>query len=239
MFIEKYGWVVFIACLFCFLQVFAKVMDALDQKQTKQPTIRFVCTAAIIPRNYEERKKQYVKSLCLLKKYGIEPYLIESCATGPTFLDQYCSRICYTKTNNPALSNYGINEAISLLVGLKYFNFSPDDIIIKFTGRYSLESDEFIELVKKNPKADAIVRAWNDGDAYTALFAIKLKYFFDFLENDIDFNSMAQKNIPLEHCFGKYITKIRNQGANIIYLKRLYDYLPTCFPSRYIEQVGE
>lgn len=185
-----------------------------------------VCTAAIIEKNCEERKKQYIESLILLKKHGCNPHVIESCQQGPTFLDEYCDHVCYTQSNNPTYTNYGINEAISLNIGLRYFNFDPEDIIIKFTGRYSLISDEFIKLVENNLDADAIVRAWNDGDAYTALFAIKLKYFLDFLSNNINFEMMEHRHTPFEHFFGAYITKMRTQGAKIIYLERVYDYLP-------------
>jgi hypothetical protein len=201
-------------------------------KKTKQPSIKFVCTAAIIPNNYDNRKQQYIKSLLLLKGHGIDAYLIESCQKGPTFLDEYCNHVCYSHTQNPRYLNYGINEALSLISGLKFFGFDPDDTVIKFTGRYSLESDEFVQLVKNNADADAIVRSWDEGNAYTALFAIKLKYFLDFLENNIDYEEMHQKSTPFEYFFGAYITKMRKRGAKIVYLPRVYDYLPIWTPHR-------
>lgn len=101
-----------------------------------------------------------------------------------------------------------------------------EDMIIKFTGIYTLEKDEFVILVKNNLHTDIIARLWEDGSAYTALFAIKLNLFLDFLENHINFDEMHQKHIPLENYFGAYIKKLHDQGAKIVYLKRIYDYLP-------------
>lgn len=197
----------------------------------KDNSIKILCSAALVPPSADHhqdvsRKEAYAKSLNTLKRYGLETYVVESIASGPTYLDEYCNHVCYTQSNNAFIRNHGINEAVSMLIGLKHFNFKPDDMIIKLTGRYSLESDEFIRLVQYNSDVDAIVRAWSENDVYTVLFAIRAKYFLDFLDNYINFQRMYQENIALEHLFGAYITKIRNEGARIIYLPRVYDYLP-------------
>ena len=188
--------------------------------------IKIVCTAAIIPQQYELRKQQYIKTLNKLKSYGYASYVIESCQSGPTFLDSVCNHVCYTQSNDLAyINNKGMNEAISLQIGLKQFNFDPEDIIIKLTGRYSLETDEFITLIRTNPDADAFVRAWNSNDAYSGLFALRLKYFLDFL--DIYINS-GQPTLAFEHALGLYITKMQKIGTKIVYLPRVYSYLPVC-----------
>ncbi len=225
----------FILLLACFFYIYN--FPFYDTPRTKQKqTIRIVCTAALIPQKYEERKRQYIRSLKKLKEMGYDPYVIEPCQKGPTFLDEYCNHVCYTQSNNPAWArgkgNYGINEAISLNIGLQYFNFDSEDIIIKLTGRYTLEKDEFIRLVENNSQADAVVRAWNEGDAYTGLFAIRLKYFIDFLNNGINIAEMERGPIPLEHFFGAYITKMRKKGAKVFYIPRVYDYLPIWTPHR-------
>ena len=197
--------------------------------------IKIVCTSAQKPQGYEERKKQYMHALSLLKnKYDFDFYLVESIANGPTFLDEYCNHICYTHSNDASLVNYGINEAISLIMAFKEFNFDPDTMIVKLTGRYPLENDEFIKIVEQNMDADIIARTWHEGDACTGLFAIRLKYFVDFLTNHIDFKTMEACSIPLEHFFGAYITKIEKDGAKIVRLKRMYDfiYAPPQYPDR-------
>lgn len=203
---------------------------AVSDASSMQSKIRVVCTTALIPDKYEERKKQYIHSLQKLQTMGCDFYVVESCKKGPTFLDEYCNNVCYTQSNNPSWAkgkgNYGLNEVLSLTIGLQHFNFDPDDMIIKLTGRYALEKDEFIRLVENNPQADAFLRAWNDSDAYTGLFAIRLKYLVDFL-NSIDFVKMERT--PIEHVFGRYITQLRANGANIFYIPHVYNYLPVCW----------
>lgn len=220
-------------CLFLFISLCLNAQNLLSHSKY-HPSIKIVCTSALTPKNYEERKKQYIRGLSLLRDHGCDAYLVESIASGPTFLDEYCNHVCYTHSNNASLVNYGINEAVSLNIGLQRFNFDPEDMIIKLTGRYPLESDEFIRLVEKNLDADVIARVWNEDDVCTGLFAIRLKYFLDFLNNYVDHARMDKYNIPLEHYFGSYVTKIKKEGAKIVYLPRMYDYIyvPSCFPNR-------
>ena len=85
--------------------------------------IKIVCTAALIQDNYEQRKEEYIRTLTKLKEFGYETYVFESCTQGPTFLRQYCDHVCYTQTNNPLISNKGVNEARSMVVGFMHYNF--------------------------------------------------------------------------------------------------------------------
>lgn len=204
--------------------------------------IKILLTAAILPpeyfsnkphlsANYETRKRQYTESLLLFKKYGLPVYMVESCQKGPTFLDNYCDNVCYTHSNiyehAYGTGNYGMNEVISIKIGLEYFAFNPDDMIIKFTGRYQLKTTEFIDLVNKNIDADAVLRVWPEHNyAYSALFAMKMHRFTEFL-NSIDYEAM-KKGLGFEQALVRYIQKIANQGAKIVYLPKLYDYLPLC-----------
>jgi hypothetical protein len=152
--------------------------------------IKVLYTAAIIPQEFEYRKHCYIRNLQLLKQYGCDVYVVESCQSGPTFLDDFCDHVCYTKSNDPSsLTSY--NEATSMKIGLQQFNFDPDEMIIKVTGRYVLEKDDFISLVKNNLDADVIARKWDDKqfadgriqhDAYTGCFDIKVKCLHDVID---------------------------------------------------------
>lgn len=202
----------------------ATVQNQSQQLVKKKATVQLIATTAIVQGNYEKRKEQYVQGLKLLndmrKKSDKNLYILESCEQSPTFLEEYCPMdgctVFYTQTNDPKLSNYGINLAKSLLAGLKHFDFSPDDMIIVFNGRYTPTNNEFVQFVDKNLTADVIAKIWNERDAYTALFAMKSKYLLNFLEKHIDPISMEKERIPFEYCFGEFITKIRQQGARII-----------------------
>lgn len=119
-----------------------------------------------------------------------------------------------------------------MLIGMEYFNFAPEDMIIKITGRYVLKTDEFISLVKKNSEADIIARVWNNSDAYTGCFAIKAKHLRTFLIDYYFPMICAQKNQNrcignsiIEHAFGHYISLMKNT-LNIVYWPKLPEYLP-------------
>ena len=199
--------------------------------RTLNDRIKIVCTSALTPTHYETREQQYKYALSLLKeKHKLDFYLVESIASGPTFLDEYCDHVLYTRSNNASILNHGVNEAVSLRIAFEEFNFDPETIIIKLTGRYTLESDEFIRLVEKNLDADVIARVWSDGATHTGLFAMRLKYWLDFLDNFIPYQEMIEKMTPVEHCIGRYIAKIKKEGAKIIYLPRMYSYIHIPYP---------
>ena len=183
--------------------------------------IKFVCTAALVPGEYESRRQQYIASFELLNKYGCDLYVIESIANGPTFLDDYCKNVCYTHSNVP-LKSKSYNEATSLSIGLKQFNFKPGTMIIKLTGKYPLKTDEIIQLVRNNPDADAFVKPYTDYYTFTYLFAIRIEYLMDFLENNINYPQMMYDAKCLEMFFDDYIKKIQGQGAKIVYLPKMY-----------------
>jgi hypothetical protein len=117
-------------------------------------------------------------------------------------------------------------------IGMESFNFAPDDMIIKITGRYILKTDEFISLVKKNLDADIIARVWNDSDAYTGCFAIKAKHLRNFLTSYYFPMICVEKNQNhcmgsqcIEHALGQYISLMKNT-LNIVYWPKLPEYMP-------------
>lgn len=189
------------------------------------PAIRILCTACLLPNNYEERKQQYINSLSWFKHHGLSVYMVESCQTGPTELDQYCNNICYAQTQIWGISNYGEIEARSLQAALDYFNFDDEDIVIKFTGKYEFRTTEFVDLVNNNLDADVIARMWCHFDAYTVLFAMKVKHLRRFF-NTINYDDMRRGG-AFEHILGLYITQLADEGKNVLYWPRVYNYLPT------------
>lgn len=194
--------------------------------------IKIVCTSAQKVLNYEERKREYIHALSLLRdKHGFDFYLVEAIAAGPTYLNEYCNHVCYTRSNKAWLANYGVNEAVSLRIALRKFKFDPDTIIIKLTGRYTLEEDEFVRLVEQNLDADVIARIWDDGAVCTGLFAMRLKYLMDCLDN-LPYQEMIKRFTPIEYAIGRYVAKIKKEGAKIVPLEKMYKYIyvPAMFP---------
>lgn len=226
------------AILFLFIFMNSQIV-AEDANLNKQKNIKVLFTAAIISGDSEyvaKRKSDYIENLEKLRSYGCEVYVVESCSQGTTYLDDYCDHVCYTNSNDPNRSKSN-NEIVSMRIGLDYFNFNPDDIIIKITGRYVLQTDEFIRLVEKNRDADVIARIWDPEDAYTGLLAVKTGVFLDFIDNyylsQVDDPKYSQPIVPnygnlaFEHAFARYI-HLNLANLKIVLWPRLYDWIPRC-----------
>jgi len=192
-------------------------------KDMAKKKVKFLCTAAILDNYYNERKKEYIKSLEAISKLGYEPYVVESCITGPSFLDEYSSYVHYPKINNFKLRNKGVNEARALIEAFKYFDFDDDDMIIKMTGRYRLADSYFVKMVELNIDADAVARYWvKPNGIFSGCFALKGKCFKDLLKN-IDLEMMEKEwRTSIEVVIGNYLKKLKENGGKVVYLDKVH-----------------
>lgn len=177
----------------------------------------------LISKRFEFRKKQYMNAFTTLIKLGYNDfYIIEALQKqGPTFLDSYSKNVFYAKKNDPSLKNNGINEFKTLLEGCAYFNFDPDDLIIKLTGRYSLLSDYLLQTVQNNSEFDVLIKITGDYCADTAGFAMKYKYLKE-MDTYIDYNSLEKNMYAIEYQVGQYIRKkIQDGNFNIFHINKL------------------
>jgi hypothetical protein len=192
-------------------------------------TLRIVSTAALISDDYSSRKSEYIESILRLNKFGYDPYIIEAIlSTGPSFLDDYCQNVFYSKAHDFSVTdirNKGINEARTLIDGLNYFDFHPDDMIIKLTGRYLLKSDQFIKQVENNPDIDVFIKyihldyiksPTNEDGSWpiTAIFAMRFCYMIEMLES-LDYQKMEQNFSYLENEVYKYLERKLQDGSGI------------------------
>lgn len=205
--------------------------------------VHLVLSAALTDDYYEFRKQQYIDMFCTLLKFGYkDPFVIEAVKKrSPTFLDTYSKNVFYSQVNNSDLKNKGINEATTMLEGLKYFNFDPEDMILKITGRYQCINDFFLKFVENNSDADAIVKFTPDGQVLTLCYAMKQKHFIHMFEH-LDYASMETNTIYLEQTVGHYIRNRIEQGNfKVISVDRLYvrsNYLGSnCIPGNPTEIV--
>lgn len=185
--------------------------------------VRLVLSAALTDSFFEFRKQQYIESFAILSKYGYpNPYIIEAIQKkGLTYLDEHSSNVFYAQNNNARLRNKGINEARTMLEGLKHFNFSPDDMIIKLTGRYHFKSDYFLRLVENSQQYDAIVRFSPDGQQDTCCFAMKNKHLQEMFES-LDYKAMEHHMINLEYAVAKYVQKkMRAEGFKVLVVEKM------------------
>lgn len=189
-----------------------------------QSKVRIVLTAALVPSYYEVRKKQYIESLSLLSTYGYNnPYIIEAVKKqGPTFLDEYSINVFYATVNNSQAKNHGANECRSFLQGLVHFNFEPDDIIVKLTGRYNLLSDNFIKLIKNNPEHDMFIKPFGYAPGLcSACFAMRYKHLITML-NNLNYTAMDNNTTYLEREIEQYVKAAEKENIlKVWYVKSL------------------
>lgn len=173
-----------------------------------KPSIIILCTSALIPLHYNERKQEYIESLTILQKQPLPFYITESCLnSGPSFLNDYCDSIFYTGTNNPNLRNKGVNEAIAMKAALDYFNFDDETMIIKLTGRYKFRDFSFLNtLIKNYNNYDAFVKYDHYGQVITGCFAMRCKFMKNMLEN-LDLKHMEMSMINLELMIAQYLER--------------------------------
>jgi len=183
--------------------------------------IKIICTAALLNNQYEMRKQEYEKALKQIIAFGYEPYIVEACKqSGPTFLDSYSSHVLYSNVNDARLKNKGVNEARSLIEATKVFNFHDNDMVIKLTGRYYLNSDMFIKLIKANPEYDAFVKVDAYGQVLTGCFGIRYKHLKGFL-HQLDFALMERNMINIEFELKTYLEKMKAKGMKVYYCDKI------------------
>lgn len=215
-----------VVCFLVQMVTQAKVLQRLSKSLTKsyfqagkavitsQPAqIRILLSAALTDAHYEFRKQQYVESFRKIASYGYKDlYVVEAIKKqGPTFLDDFSKNVFYASTNDTSFKNNGINEARTLLEGSYYFNFAPDDMILKMTGRYLLLSDYFVKCVQNNIDYDAFFKINQSGYLLTLCFAMKCKYFKEMFEQ-MDFLAMEKQWINLETEVTNYVQRKISQG---------------------------
>jgi len=165
--------------------------------------IRIVLTAALSDYCYDMRKEQYIKSFNALYRYGYKDfYIVEALKKeGHTFLDDYCDNVFYSQANL-ADKPVGYNEAATLLDALYYFDFAPDDIIVKLTGRHSFATNALIKRAE-TMTSDALFKQCNKKELtwYTVAFAMRCDELIKMLEW-ITHNFLNPMN--LEHHVGLY-----------------------------------
>lgn len=177
--------------------------------------IVILCTGALIPQKFEERKNEYFTVLNILHQQPLPVFFVESCLPqGPTYLDDYCNNVFYAHSNNAQLRNKGVNEGRSMLLALQHFCFTDETIIIKVTGRYPFKDFSFINLILNNPSYDAFIKYDEHGQVYTGCFAMRCKHMKEMLSK-LNFIKMEKNMINIEAEVARYIQ--HNIPKNNIY----------------------
>lgn len=201
---------------------------------------RIVLSAALTDSYFEARKQQYVDAFNILKQFGYgNPYIVEAVKKqGPTFLNEYSNNVFYSTENDPKFKNYGINEAATVYEGICHFDFDPEDMVVKMTGRYHLISDHFLKMVEAHLDCDAIVKFNEPTSVDCAGFAMKCKFFKQMCEN-MDHDQMERDWVILETEVANYINKkVKEGNFKVCYLDRL-DIRADLYASTWYTYIGK
>ena len=192
---------------------------------------RFIFTTCMHARHADpiQREVDYVRtitqSLEAIKGLPIEIYIVENNGERRTMLDDISGvHVVYTDTNEiPYTGNNpdaqtglkGMKETLDIHRVCDLFNFDEEDIIIKMTGRYSLEAPQLYlkMIIDQEPNYDAFIKFFNictmkydPMDCVLGLFAIRYEYLQNFnprflLEQPSSeqvFAAYVRNTIPLE-----------------------------------------
>lgn len=144
------------------------ILDGLSEESN----IKIIFTAALLPLEFESRKQEYIKSLNQLRNYGHVPYIVEACTSnGPTFLDNYSSRVCYSKVND-----YMVKETDAA---------DLDNIVQKAAGKSMPEMREVLKDIPGKDQIFAMFQAQENKGVNEVKSLRELLKRFDFKDDDI------------------------------------------------------
>ena len=190
--------------------------------------IKFLITTALTYEGHHKygnvdlirkRESQYKNFIEHMKSFSIPQYYCECVNNGPhTFLNELVQndKLFYSKTHNPNIKNIGVDEINACQAALSYFDFDDNDIIIKLTGRYMLNSMMFVNEVSNNENNfDAFYHPFpfghsGFGQMFTGAFAIRKIYYNNYLKQT-NLLKMEKEMINVEYDILQYLRNHQQQ----------------------------
>lgn len=184
--------------------------------------IKFLITTALTYEGHHKygnndlinkREHQYRLFIEKIKLINFDKYYCECVSPGPhTFLNEFIDNehLFYTKTHNSSLKNIGVDEINGCLAGLNHFNFDDNDIIIKLTGRYILNSLMLVnEIIEHEKNFDVFYHPFPNhhsgaGQVFTGAFGMRKRYYQNYLEQ-VDRSKMEREMINVEQDMLNYL----------------------------------
>ena len=198
-----------------------------ENTPSKNSKLKILFTSALIPHNYEERKREYIHSLQVLGQNGLvaDTFVVES---GPptifSFFEEFCEHVFYSGTNNLSLRNKGVNELQSLINFCHSQEIDDEQMVVKLTGRYFFENDSFFQYLNSHPDLDAAVsfreKTLDNCCLQTGCFAMKGKYFKEWLKK-VDLQKLEAEMIDIEWDFTRFVRALMLQGAKVEILDKI------------------
>jgi hypothetical protein len=133
----------------------------------------------------EKRKKEYIESISKslsVVPTGVRVVIVENSCDGSSYLDQF-GTVLYTKNGSLQVASKAVLEFKDIQDAIRHFSIQDSDVIVKLTGRYTLESGSIFEKIIKSPP---VYSAWvkfynvsthefNEYDSVLGCYAIRSK----------------------------------------------------------------
>jgi hypothetical protein len=178
--------------------------------------------------NYETRKQNYINAirhtLSFCNKSKITPIIVENNdnINQDKYLNGFNENILYTNNNLKldTVIHKGVIELYDIKDVIENFKIKDDDIIIKLSGRYILNSSQFLDYVYDNQnKYDAFVKFYNvcthkfeEYDSALGMFALRCKYLKEF---NYDTNKSPEVD------FATYIRNLKEKKIRLKEIEKL------------------
>lgn len=187
--------------------------------------IHVVLTSALISNEFDLRKEEYVNCVNRWKSYEFEPWIIEATNISSSFFDALSPQVLYPQVHKSPLRNKGVNEISSFRASLPYLPFEDDDIVIKMTGRYLLQSPSFLNTIRETLDEydvwGVFGKHFNEkNDLFTGCFAMRWKHLKQIIE-EMDLERAEQECVAIEILFGQWIKnqKLRVNALDCLHVR--------------------
>ena len=133
----------------------------------------------------ERREREYIesisKSLSVVPK-DVRVIIVENSCDGSSYLDQF-GTVLYTKNASLEVKSKAVIEFKDIQDAIKHFSIPDDDVIVKLTGRYILESSVIFETIRKTSTFhsawvkfyNVCTKKFNDYDCVLGCYAIRVR----------------------------------------------------------------
>lgn len=134
----------------------------------------------------EERYRECIRSVVRVveNNENIKVIIVENNGSRSTYLDGLGCEVLYTNNNEIRYAHKGLNELLDIKEVIERYNIKDEDMVIKLTGRYKMQDETFVRLVKENvERYDAFVKFYNvcthefmQNDSVLGLYGMRCKY---------------------------------------------------------------
>jgi hypothetical protein len=160
----------------------------------------------------EKRKNEYIesitKSLRVVPK-DVRVIIVENSCEDSSYLDQF-GIVFYTKNGSMEVPSKAVIEFKDIQDTIKHFSIPGNDVIVKLTGRYTLESGAIFNIIRSSGLFysawvkfyNVMTKTFDDYDCILGCYAIRVR---DLMK--LDPNTIGASTYSMETDFAVFLRK--------------------------------